>query len=166
VIRIVSGELAETSRDAILRPVSAEWAAVTPAMRRLELAAGPDVARQCDALGELPVGSAIITSAGTLAARFMVHVVVRSMDEQVSEHGVSRGLQNGIRRLAEWGITQVALPALGTGAGNLDAEDAAGIMMPLLSEAVRDGVLEAVDIHVDSRYEQDVFEAYAGNSID
>jgi O-acetyl-ADP-ribose deacetylase len=164
VIRILRGELGETTRDAILRPVSAEWAAVTPATRRLELAAGPEVEKQCQALGELPVGSAIITGAGSLQARFMVHVVVRSMDEQVSVPGVTRGLQNGIRRLAEWGIRCVALPPLGTGAANLDADQAAGIMIPLLREALRDNVLDEIDIHVDSRYEQDVFEAYAADA--
>jgi O-acetyl-ADP-ribose deacetylase len=158
VIRVLRQELAATGQEAVLRPVAAEWAAVTPAMRRLELAAGPGVEEQCRAVGELPVGSAIITSAGELAARFMVHVVVRSTDEQVSEQGVRRGLQNGIRRLGEWGITAVAMPPLGTGAGNLDPEDSAAVMIPVLQEALLDGSLVQVDIHVDSEYDQDVFD--------
>jgi O-acetyl-ADP-ribose deacetylase len=161
VIRIIHGELAATPREAVLRPVAAEWTAVTPAMRRLELAAGPTVESQCQALGELPVGSAIITGAGALAAQFMVHVVVRSLDEQVSDAGVRRGLQNGLRRLAEWGITHVAMAPLGTGAGNLDAEDSAAIMIPVIRQAMRGGGPPAeVDIHVDSDYERDVFERH------
>jgi O-acetyl-ADP-ribose deacetylase (regulator of RNase III) len=157
VIRIVRGELALSERDALLRPVSAEWSAVTPSMRRLELAAGPSVEAQCRALAELPVGSAVITPAGQLKARFMVHVVVRSIEEQVSEGGVRRALQNGVRRLAEWGITAVAMPALGTGAGNLDPEDSAALMLPVLRDALHDGPLSEIDIHVDSDYEEEVF---------
>jgi O-acetyl-ADP-ribose deacetylase (regulator of RNase III) len=164
VIRVLREELAATGREAVLRPVAAEWTAVTPAMRRLEVAAGPTVEAQCQGMGELPVGSAIITPAGELAARFMVHVVVRSVDEQVSAPGVKRGLQNGVRRLAEWGITRVAMPPLGTGAGNLDPEDAAAIMIPVLQEAMREGALEEIDIHVDSDYEKDVFDAVVGRS--
>jgi O-acetyl-ADP-ribose deacetylase len=158
VIRIIRDELGRTERDAVLRPVSAEWTAVTPSMRRLELAAGPSVETQCRALGDLPVGSAVITPAGDLSARFMVHVVVRSIDEQVTEAGVRRALQNGVRRLAEWGLTAVAMPPLGTGAGNLDPDEAAALMMPVLRDALREETLTEIDIHVDSDYDEDVFQ--------
>lgn len=161
MIRIVQGELAASDAEAVLRPVTAEWNAVTPAMRRLEISAGPEVEAQCRATGELPVGSAIITSAGRLAARFMIHVVVRSVDHAVSEAGVRRGLQNGLRRSAEWGIRRVAMPPLGTGAGNLDADDAAAAMIPVLVEHMRAGGVPAeVEIHVDSDYEREVFERH------
>jgi O-acetyl-ADP-ribose deacetylase (regulator of RNase III) len=161
VIRIVPDDLSGTPCEAILRPASAEWSAVTPAMRRLELAAGPALESQCHALDELPVGSAVITGAGALAARFMIHVIVRSIDEQVSVAGVRRGMQNGLRRIAEWGITSVAMAPLGTGAGNLDADDSASIMIPLLAAAMRaGGPPTEVVVHVDSDYERDVFERH------
>lgn len=161
MIRVVVGELADTTAEAVLRPVSSEWTAVTPAMRRLEIAAGPVVEAQCVTLGELPVGSAVITAAGNLAARFMIHVVVRSTDEPVTEAGVRRGFQNGLRRITEWGIARVAMPPLGTGAGNLDADDAAAIMVPALVEHMREaGTPAEAEIHVDSDYERDVFERY------
>lgn len=161
MIRIVVGDLADTTAEAVLRPVSSEWTAVTPAMRRLEVAAGPTVEAQCRTLGELPVGSAVITPAGELSARFMIHVVVRSIDEPVTETGVRRGFQNGLRRLTEWGIAQVAMPPLGTGAGNLDADEAAAIMVPALLEHMRDtGTPKQAEIHVDSDYEREVFERH------
>ena len=59
MIHIIRGELAATNAEAVLRPVSAEWTAVTPATRRLEIAAGPEVERQCRTLGELPVPKAV-----------------------------------------------------------------------------------------------------------
>jgi hypothetical protein len=40
VIRVVQTDLAALEVEAVLRPVSAEWTSITPAMRRLELAAG------------------------------------------------------------------------------------------------------------------------------
>lgn len=134
MIAVVRGELSDVGADALLRPVSAEWEAVTPAMRRLELAAGPGLQEQCARLGELPVGSAVITEGAALPARFVVHAVVRSVDEPVSPHGVERAFRNGLRRLREWGIESVALPPLGTGAGNLDAEDVARIMIEVIQE--------------------------------
>ena len=161
MIRIVPGELAEAEIDAVLRPVTAEWTAVTPSMRRLEIAAGEAPAEQCRRFGELPVGSAVITPAGDLPAQFMIHVIVRSIDEPVTASGVQRALRNGLRRLAEWGIQRVAMAPLGTGAGNLDADEAAAVMIPLLLEQVRaGGPPSEIEIYVDSEYEKDVFERH------
>lgn len=159
MITIIKGELADTDAVAVLRPVSAEWDPVTPATRRLEQAAGISVLEECRKLAELPVGSAVITHAGELKAEYMVHVVVRSVFEQVSVAVVRRGLQNGLRRLAQWGIESVAMPPLGTGAGNLDPETAAAEMIPLLLEHMATALPPTrVDLVVDSDYEHDVFE--------
>ena len=159
MIRILRAELADTDAAAVLRPVSAEWDPVTPATRRLELAAGLELVDECRRLGELPVGSAVITSAGNLHAQYMVHVSVRSIDEPVSAAVVKRGLQNGLRRLTEWGVESVAVAPLGTGAGNLDAEESAREMIPVLLEHLSAAQHPArVDIVVDSDYEQEVFE--------
>ena len=159
MIRVVQGELADTDAAAVLRPVSAEWDPVTPATRRLELAAGIAVVEECKKLAELPVGSAVITHAGNLKAEFMVHVVVRSFLEPVSEAIVRRALQNGLRRLTQWGIDTVAIAPLGTGAGNLDPEDSAREMIPLLLEHLSTAQPPTrIDVVVDSEYEYDVFE--------
>lgn len=159
MIRVLLGELADTDAAAVLRPVTSEWGAVTPAMRRLEMAAGPELGEQCERLGELPVGSAVITVAGALRAQFMVHVAVRSREEPVTPALVRRGLTNGLRRLAEWGIDSVAMAPLGTGAGNLDAEIAAEAMADVLAaHLVREPYPSRVDVVVDSEYEKEAFE--------
>lgn len=157
VVRLA--ELQEADAQALLRPVAADWSAVNPAMRRVELAAGVALAEQCERLGELPVGSAVITGAGALPARFMVHAVVRSAEEPVTRGGVQRALRNGLRRLDEWGIRSVALVPLGTGAGNLDAEEAAGLMIPILRAHLAESPSTvSVEIVVESDWERAVFE--------
>jgi O-acetyl-ADP-ribose deacetylase (regulator of RNase III) len=161
VIEVRQGELATVLPEvqAVVRPVAADWSAVTPAMRRLEMAAGPLLEEQCQRLGELPVGSAAITQAGALAVELMVHVVVRSREEPVSRAVVQRGLRNGLWRAAEWSFESVALAPIGTGAGNLDVDEVAAVMMPVLVEHLGKSTHPArVIIVVDSEYERDAFE--------
>jgi O-acetyl-ADP-ribose deacetylase (regulator of RNase III) len=158
MIEVVQGDIANLRASGILRPVSAEWDPVSPAARRLEVAAGPQLLEQCRKLGDLPIGSAVLTSAGELDADYIVHAIVRSVDEQVSESTVHRALQNSLRRCVEWGLETLAIPPLGTGAGNLDAEDAASVMVPVLLEHMRDAEYPAkVMIVVESDYDRDVF---------
>ena len=162
MIEVRIAELAELEAGAVMRPVSSDFSPVTPAMRRLDAAAGPLVERQCAQLGELPVGSAVITAGGDLPAGFIVHVAVRSPEENATQAGVRRGLQNGLRRLVEWEIESVAVAPLGTGAGNLDAEESAAVMMPLLAEHLRSAAYPSrVVVAVEDGYQETVFAAAA-----
>ena len=159
MIVVALADIATISANGILHPVSAEWDPVTPAMRRLEIAAGPTVAEQCAKVGELPLGSAVITAAGAASADFLVHVIVRNAIEPVTESVVQRGLQNALRRCAEWGIETLAVPAIGTGAGNLDAEDVAQLMIPILFDHMAEAQFPSnVILVAESEYERDAFE--------
>jgi O-acetyl-ADP-ribose deacetylase (regulator of RNase III) len=72
---------------------------------------------------------------------------------------VVRGLRAGLGRLQEWGVRSVALPPLGTGAGNLDIEESAELTIPVLLDHVDAyDFPEDILIVVESDYEQDVFE--------
>ena len=158
MIAVVQADITSLPAAALVRPVSAEWDSVSAAARRIEIAAGPELNEQCEKLGDLPVGSAVLTSAGHLAAEYVVHTIVRSMDEPVSESSVYRAVQNALRRCVEWGIETLAMPPLGTGAGNLDVEDAASVIVPVLLEHMRAAEYPAtVTIVVESEYEYDVF---------
>lgn len=158
MIEVVQGDIASLRASAILRPVSAEWDPVSHAARRIEVAAGPQLIEQCEKLGELPVGSAVLTAAGSLHADYVIHAIVRSMDEQVSASSVYRAVQNSLRRCIEWGVEALAMPPVGTGAGNLDAEESAAVMVSVLLEHMRAADYPAtVSIVVESTYEYDVF---------
>lgn len=158
MIRVERGEIAAARTAAVLRPVTSEWAAVTPAMRRLELALGSSLADQCAATGELPVGSALVTLAGDLDFELAIHVSVRSPTEPVTARRVDRALRAGLRRLEEWGVRSVAMPPLGTGAGNLGVEESADLSIPVLVEHVEGSAFpEEVVIVVESEYEETVF---------
>ncbi len=158
MIVVRQADLADSKTMAVLRPVTADWAAPNTAMRRLEIAVGPEVEAQCRSLGELPVGTAVVTPAGNLTVEFLIHVVIRSVERPVSVSAIQRALRNGLRRASEWGVGSLALPPLGTGAGNLDAEESAEAMVPILLEYLRsDGAASRIEIVVDTDYDRDAF---------
>lgn len=164
MIAVQVGELATAEVKAVVRPVASDFSPVTPAMRRFDEAAGPAVSEQCARLGDLPLGSAIITGAGDLRADFIVHVAVRSASENATPGVVRQGLLNALRRLADWEIESVALAPLGMGAGNLDAEESADAMVRTLAEHLsggREGAgrLSRVMILVEDAYQEAAFTA-------
>jgi O-acetyl-ADP-ribose deacetylase (regulator of RNase III) len=158
MIEVLLADLVAVEAEGILRSVSSDLTSDTALSRALELAAGSGVVERLSAMGDLPVGGAVITPAGDLNASFLIHAVIQSPEEPVTATGTRLALQNGLRRAEEWGLETLALPPLGTGAGNLDAEASAGFMVPLL----QDHLLSfhhpgRVTLVVGSEYEEDVF---------
>jgi len=158
MIRIAFCGPAAAGTESLLRSVSSELEPDTAESRDLEVGAGAVVADRLRAMGSLPVGAAVITPAGGLPAAFLIHVVLQSSEEPVRKEGVRLALQNGLRRAQEWGLESLALPPLGTGAGNLEAEEAAEAMVPIIQEHLqRFEHPREVVITVSNDYERDVF---------
>lgn len=138
MIDVWLGDLAAARAVAVLVPVDATVTAVTRPARRVHVQAGESVLERCRQLGDLPVGSAVLTEAGEFPSEFLIHLVVRTGEDPVSVDSIARALLNGLRRANEWGVESIAVPVLGTGAANLDAERAAQVMVPVLAAHVRE----------------------------
>lgn len=144
--------------EAVVRPMRADGESVSAAGRRLEVAAGPGVLARLREMGELPVGGAVLTPAGDLPAPFVVHVVVQSPEEPVTEAGVERALTNALRRTEELGVASLAVPPLGVGPGNLEVEAAARVMGRVLARHEKGGGRPRdLVIVVESDYEEQIF---------
>jgi O-acetyl-ADP-ribose deacetylase (regulator of RNase III) len=158
MIRVLLSHGQSVEADAILRSVTSDLDPVTPFSRELELHAGPEVLERLQGMGELPVGAAVITPGGNLSSPFLIHVVLQSPEEPVTIEGVRLALLNGLRRAGEWGLARLVLPPLGTGPGNLDAQESASVMVPLISHHIQhsENPREVV-ILVGTEYEEEVF---------
>ena len=64
--------------EAIVRPATATLDATTPLLRRLEVTAGGALREQLSLSEPLAVGSAVVTRAGDIPAKLLVHAIVIS----------------------------------------------------------------------------------------
>jgi O-acetyl-ADP-ribose deacetylase (regulator of RNase III) len=158
MIRVLPSDTEDLNAEALLRSVYSNLEPDTPFSRDLELKAGPGVTERLHAMGDLPIGAAAITPGGDTGHGFLIHVVVQSTEEPVTSEGIRSALLNGLRRAEEWGMESLALPPLGTGAGNLEADQVAAVMVPLLLDHIRgEGTLSDISILVGTAFEKDVF---------
>jgi O-acetyl-ADP-ribose deacetylase (regulator of RNase III) len=158
VIRVVVDDLAFLQVDAILRPADAMLDPVTPAMSRLDRLAGERFAMLRRVTTPLEVGAAVVTGGGELAAPYVLHVVIRDPLASAGRDVVRRALASAWQRCADWGLTRVAAPLVGAGAGQLTVEEAA----TLLAETFpREGPAE-LHIVVERYDERELVEAIVG----
>jgi len=153
-------DLGSATADAVVRPTNGKLDAITPALRRLEVAAGPKFRDLCRVQRELGVGAAVVTAAGDLPAELVVHAVVMTSAEPVTRAGVRRAAEAALRQADQWRIVTLATPPLGTGAGQLSLDDAADTLLGAVFEHGRSAAHPAtVVIVVETDAERDVFEA-------
>ncbi len=165
MIHVVIDDLAFASADALAWPVSAELRAMTPLLRRVETAGGRALAEQLRVQEPLPVGSAVVTGAGALGVELLIHAVVASDTEPVSAGGVRRALTSALQRAVDWEIAHLACAPFGLGAGNLDVEESADIMVATIRQhCARAHFPDRVTLVVETPLEEEVFSAMLARS--
>src|SRR5437868_6493355 len=121
--------------DAIVNAANASLAGGGGVDGAIHRAGGPSIAQACRAMGGCPTGSAAITPAGNLHARFIIHAVAprysaKPRDAQFLESAYRRALE-----LAdEHSVRTIAFPSLGTGAYRYPIDEAAAIALSTVIE--------------------------------
>ena len=157
-VRVVVADPLTVEGDALLRSVGEGLEGVTPLSRRIGCEAGEAVLIRLRGMGEAPVGAALVTPGGGLSSTFLIHLVIRSVDEPISQSGLARALRNALRQAVGWDLDHLVLPPMGLGAGNLSAEISARVTLEVLREhAVESSIPCRVTIPVSGSFEEDLF---------
>ncbi|HBG14774.1 MAG TPA: Appr-1-p processing protein [Synergistaceae bacterium] len=129
VIRLRKGDITAFEGEAIVNAANSSlWmgSGVAGAIKRL---GGESIERE--AMGKAPIepGEAVVTDAGALKARYVIHAAVMGDDLATSEALIRAATQNSLYKCDELNIQSVAFPALGTGVGRFPVDKCAHAMI-------------------------------------
>jgi O-acetyl-ADP-ribose deacetylase (regulator of RNase III) len=77
--------------------------------------------------GPADVGDAIVTGAGSLAARWVIHAVSLDQARRTDSQAIDRAVRSAFARARDLGVETLAIPALGTGVGGFPMAEAARV---------------------------------------
>jgi O-acetyl-ADP-ribose deacetylase (regulator of RNase III) len=96
---------------------------------------GPEILEACRAIGSCPTGSAVITTAGRLRARYVIHAVAPRYTGKPRDARLLRGAYKAALELAgQRHLASIAFPSLGTGAYRYPVADAAPLALDVVAE--------------------------------
>jgi O-acetyl-ADP-ribose deacetylase (regulator of RNase III) len=157
-ITLLKGDLTLVSADAIVNAANnALWmgGGVAGALKR---AGGKEIEEEAVKQGPIPVGEAVVTGAGALKARYVIHAAVMASDLVTDEDKIRSATLNSLLRAEELGLKSIAFPALGTGVGGFPYSRAAKAMTDAVNEHLAgDSCLEEVLFVL---YGDEAFEAF------
>lgn len=136
-IELWNGDICDLEVDAIVSPAATSLWMSTGIAGEIKRAGGDEI--EFAALRQAPVsiGDAIVTPAGRLAARVVIHAVSLERDRRTNAVAIDRAARNAIARVRELGLTSIAFPALGTGIGGFPLDEAARIAVAAVRDELR-----------------------------
>jgi O-acetyl-ADP-ribose deacetylase (regulator of RNase III) len=138
VIELAIGDLTTEEVDAIVLPANSELLPGGGASGAIHRAGGPEIARECAALGGCPAGDAKATTGGRLPARYVIHAVgpVWHGGDQGEADLLASAHRRSIEVAAELGCRSVAFPAISCGIFRFPPERAAPVAIRAVSAAL------------------------------
>lgn len=101
--------------------------------------AGTAPFREVGRSGRLPLGGAVLTGAGRLPQRGIIHVAGINMLWRASEGSIRGSVNSAMQIVSDKGFRSVAFPVIGAGSGGFDEGKAMDIMLeafqPISSDA-------------------------------
>jgi O-acetyl-ADP-ribose deacetylase len=136
---LVEGDITDLEVDSIVNAANEQLqlgSGVAGAIRRK---GGPSIQEECDRIGGTPVGTAVMTGAGHLKARRVIHAVGPRMGEGDEDKRLAAAVRAALALADRRGMKSVALPALSTGNFGFPIDRAARIMLTEIHRFLQGG---------------------------
>ncbi|MDR7434645.1 MAG: macro domain-containing protein [Armatimonadota bacterium] len=149
LIKVERADLTTLEVDAIVNAANTRLLMGGGVAGAIKRRGGAEIEREAVALGPIPVGEAVVTGAGKLPAKYVIHAATMAMDFQTDAGKIRLATRNSLLRAEERQLRSVAFPALGTGVGGFPLQEAARVMLEEIRDHLRKGSrLETIIIAV------------------
>jgi O-acetyl-ADP-ribose deacetylase (regulator of RNase III) len=138
-LEIVQGDITDFEVDAIVNAANEQLqlgAGVAGAIRQK---GGASIQEECNRIGSTPVGTAVMTGAGHLKAKQVIHAVGPQMGEGDEDRKLASAVRSALALADRRGLKSIAIPALSTGVFGFPMERAARIMLTEIHRYLQGG---------------------------
>jgi len=129
-IQILQGDITEMDVDAIVNAANNDLILGAGVAGAIELKGGMGIQKECDEIGSIPVGFAVITGGGNLKARHVIHAASMSLGGiRTTAKSLRTSTAYSLRLASEHRLKTIAFPAVGTGVSGFPMQECAQIML-------------------------------------
>jgi O-acetyl-ADP-ribose deacetylase (regulator of RNase III) len=158
-IHLKFGTVKEAQADAIVSEINNDLIFADEAHCSLGPEVDTEIIRQCLAIGKLDLGDAVVTDAGDLDARWVIHAASMNYDQVSSEDSIVSSLRAALLRANEIGARTVAIPPIGMATSNIPVKRVAELLLSeCLRHDTRESTVEECTFYLPDRTMMRVFE--------
>ena len=133
-LEIAEGDISEEATDVIVNAANNQFWMGSGVAGALKARGGVEIEREAMDQGPVEPGQCVMTKAGRLAAKAVIHGAVMGQDLSTSEDLIRRTTANALVLAARGRFTSISFPAFGTGVGGFPLASCARIMIEAIRE--------------------------------
>jgi O-acetyl-ADP-ribose deacetylase (regulator of RNase III) len=129
-IHLAKTDITEMAVDAVVNPANSLGIMGGGVAAALHRRGGPSIQREAMSLAPIAVGAAVVTNAGQLWAKFVIHApTMEEPGTKIGVENVRRATRAALLAANHRNLDVIAIPGMGTGLGGVDPADAARAMV-------------------------------------
>jgi O-acetyl-ADP-ribose deacetylase (regulator of RNase III) len=157
-LELLEGDITELEVDAIVNAANVQLQLGSGVAGAIKRKGGPSIQKECDRIGSTPVGTAVITGAGELNAKHVIHAVGPKMGEGDEDRKLSSAVRASLALADRHGLKSIALPAISTGVFGYPVDRCARVTLTEIHRYLQGGTkLERVVV---SLFGEDTFKTF------
>jgi len=158
VLELVQGDITDLEVDAVVNAANEQLQLGSGVAGAIRAKGGASIQEECNRIGSTPVGTAVMTGAGHLKARQVIHAVGPRMGEGDEDRKLASAVRAALALADRRGLRSIALPAISTGVFGFPMDRAARVMLTEIHRYLQGGTkLERVVV---SLWEDEAFETF------
>lgn len=160
VLELLEGDITEMDADAIVNAANAQLVLGGGVAGAIRKKGGPQIQAECNKIGGTFVGGAVITTAGALKAKHVIHAVGPRTGEGDEDEKLRDATLNSLKVADENSLKSIAFPAISTGIFGFPIARCAEIMLRIAIDYLKgDTQLDHVVFCLFGRESYDIFAA-------
>ena len=128
-LQLVQGDITQADTEAIVNAANAQLILGGGVAGAIRKKGGPDIQAECDKIGGTFVGGVVLTTAGNLKAKYVIHAVGPRMGEGNEDEKLKNATLNSLKLADENNIKSICFPAISTGIFGFPIKECAQIML-------------------------------------
>lgn len=133
-LRLMTGDITDLDVDAFVFYARSDLTLGSGFGGAIAVRGGPSVQKELETLAPVALGEAVVSSAGKLKARHIIHAVGPKFQEEGTEEKLRRTVLNTLRRAEEAEVERLAFPAMGAGYYGIPPSLCARTMLEVITE--------------------------------
>ena len=127
--QILEGDITELDVEAVVNPANEDLQLGSGVSGTIREKGGPAIQEECDRIGHTPVGTSVMTGAGELRAKQVIHSVGPRMGEGDEDRKLSSAVRSALALADRNGLRSIAVPAISTGVFGFPMDRCARILL-------------------------------------
>jgi O-acetyl-ADP-ribose deacetylase (regulator of RNase III) len=132
MVRLEKGDITQADADAIVLYAREDLKLGSGYGNAISIRGGPVIKQELEAKGTVSVGEAVVTTAGNLKAKYVIHAVGPKFQEADLDSKLKRTILSALQRAQEKTANRVAFPLMGAGFYGVSLDQCASVMIAAL----------------------------------